>query len=56
MIDGKNFFDQPLKSKGQGDDYTTGCLLHYFHFKHYYKMMASYLSKQKVLDANLKVM
>ena len=39
MIDGKNFFDQPIindlktyeniwKTKtGQGDDYTTGCLL-----------------------------
>ena len=38
MIDGKNFFDQPIKdnkvtyenirkiSSGQGDDYTTGCL------------------------------
>ena len=37
MIDGKNFFDQPINSMtyenirkitiGQGDDYTTGCLL-----------------------------
>ena len=39
MIDGKNFFDQPIKNyiktynntqkitTGQGDDYTTGCLL-----------------------------
>ena len=39
MIDGKNFFDQPVKSDkvtyenirknstGQGDDCTTGCLL-----------------------------
>ena len=39
MIDGKNFFDQPVKSNmrtydnvrkiatDQGDDYTTGCLL-----------------------------
>ena len=39
MIDGKNFFDQPIKNDkityenikkiatGQGDDYTTGCLL-----------------------------
>ena len=38
MIDGKNFFDLPIKSyiktyenirkiaTGQGDDYTTGCL------------------------------
>ena len=41
MIDGQNFFDQPDKSDkrtrdnirkiatGQGDDYTTGCLLDY---------------------------
>ena len=41
MIDGKNVFDQPVKSNkvtyenirkiatGQGDDYTTGCLLDY---------------------------
>ena len=36
MIDGKNFFDQPVNKKtenirkiatGQGDDYTTGWLL-----------------------------
>ena len=39
MIDGKNVFDQPVKndkvtyenigniSTGQGDNYTTGCLL-----------------------------
>ena len=39
MINGENFFDQPIKnnkviyenirkiSTGQGDDYTTGCLL-----------------------------
>ena len=33
MIDGKNFFDQPVKIKkvatGQGDDYTTSFLLNY---------------------------
>ena len=41
MIDGKNFFEQPVKmisityekigkiTTGQGDDYTTGCLLDY---------------------------
>ena len=41
MIDGRNFFDQPIKNDlktynsirkivtGQGDDYTTGCLLDY---------------------------
>ena len=25
---------------GQGDDYTTGCLLDYDYFKNYYKMIA----------------
>ena len=45
MIDGKNFFDQPINNNfktyenirkitaGQGDDYTTGCLLDYPSFK-----------------------
>ena len=25
---------------GQGDDYTTGCLLNYNYFKKYYQMIA----------------
>ena len=37
---------------GQGDDYTTGCLLDYIYFKKYYKMIAVGLSKQQVLDAD----
>ena len=64
MIDGKNFFHQPIKddkitydnirkiATGQGDDYTTGCLLDYAYFKKYYKMIATDLSKQKALDAD----
>ena len=64
MIDGKNFFDQPINSNiktyennrkiatGQGDDYTTGCLLDYPYFKDHYKMIAIDLSKQQALDAN----
>ena len=36
---------------GQGDDYTTGCLLDYTYFKKYYKMIAIDLSKQQALDA-----
>ena len=48
MTDGKNFFDQPIKNDkatyenirkiatGQGDDYTTGCLLYYNYLKKYY--------------------
>ena len=63
-IDGKNFFDQPVKNDkviyenirkvaiGQGDDYTTGCLLDYIYFKKYYKMIAIDLSKQQALDAD----
>ena len=64
MIDGKNFFDQPMNSMaktyknirkitiGQGDDYTTGYLLDYSYFKYYYKMIATDLSKQQALDAD----
>ena len=66
MIDGKNFFGQPVKNDkvtyenirkittGQGDDYTTGCLLDYTYLKKYYKMIAIDLSKQQVLDADPK--
>ena len=40
-------------STGQGDDYTTGCLLDY-NFKNYYKMIAIDLSKQQALDTDPK--
>ena len=30
---------------GQGDDYTTGCLLPYVYFKNYYTMIAIDLNK-----------
>ena len=62
----KFFFDQPVKNNevtyedigknatGQGDDYTTGCLLDYIYFKNYYKMIAVDLSKQQALDADPK--
>ena len=65
-IDGKIFFDQPVKNDkvtyenirkiaiGQGDDYTTGCLIDYTYFKKYYKIIAVDLSKQQVLDADPK--
>ena len=36
---------------GQGDDYTTGCLLDYPCFKKYYKLIAINLRKQQKLDA-----
>ena len=31
---------------GQGDDYTTGCLLDYLYFKEYYKLVEITLYKQ----------
>ena len=39
-------------STGQGDDYTTGCLLDYPYFIDTYKMIAVDLRKQKSLDAD----
>ena len=38
---------------GQGDDFTTGCLLDYTYCKKY-KMIAIDLSKQQTLDADPK--
>ena len=40
---------------GQGDDYTTDCLLDYAYFKNYCKMIAIDLSKQQALDADPRV-
>ena len=57
MIDGLNFFDQPVKNDlrtydiiqkiaiGQGDNCTTVCLLDYPYFKENYKLIAIDLSK-----------
>ena len=64
MIDGRKVFDQPINSMtktyenirriatGQGDDYTTGCLLNYFYFKENYKLLTIDLSKQQTLNAD----
>ena len=64
VIYGENFFDQPIKNNkirydnirklatGQGDDYTSGCLLDYPYFANTYKMIAVDLSKQQALDAD----
>ena len=66
IIDGRNFFDQPIKNDlktydnirkiatGQGDDYTAGCFLDYPYFKENYKLIAIDLSKQQKLDAGAK--
>ena len=63
-IDGKNIFHQPIDNgiktyenvikiaTGQGDDYTTGCLLDYTYFKEIFKMIAKDLSKQQALDVD----
>ena len=62
-IDGRNFYDQPINdsikqydeirkiSTGQGDDYTTGCLLDFAYFEKDYKLIAVDLSKQKAPEA-----
>ena len=64
MVNGENVFDQSIKNIkvtyenirkiaiGQGDDYTTGCLLDYPYFLDTYKMIAVDLSKQQALDAD----
>ena len=39
-------------STGQGDDYTTGCLLDYRYFKDHYNLLAVDLSKQKQINAD----
>ena len=46
-------YDEVRKiSTGQGDDYTTGCLLDFAYFEKNYRLIAADLSKQKVLDAD----
>ena len=66
MINGRNFLDLPIKNDlktydnirkiatGQGDDYTTECLLDYCYFKKYFKLTAIDLSKQQKLNADPK--
>ena len=64
LIDGRNFYDQPINdlikqndevrkvSTGQGDDYTTRSLLDYTCIKDSYRLIVIDLSKQKALDAD----
>ena len=64
MIDGRNFYDQPINDLIQqydevgkawtayGGDYTTGYLLDYAYFKENYELIAVDLNKQKTLDAD----
>ena len=63
-IDGRNLHNQPINdlikqfdetgkiSTGQGDDYTTGCLLNFNCFEKNYRLIAANLSKQKALEAD----
>ena len=63
-IDVINFFDQPVNKNnktygnaikiatGQGDNYTTGCLLDYRYLKEDCKMIPIELGKQQALDAD----
>ena len=64
LIDGRNFYDQPINDQikkydeirkittRKGDDYITECLLDYQYFKDHYQLIAVDLSKQKELDAD----
>ena len=64
LIDGRNFYDQPISDQirkydeirkiatGKGDNYTTGCLLDYQYFKNHYQLTPVDLSKQKELDSD----
>ena len=66
MIYGRNIFNQPVKKKlitydniwkiatGQGNDYTTVCLLDHPYFKNYYEMIAIDFCKEQALDADLR--
>ena len=66
IINGKNFYDQPIDSNikgyeeirklttGQGEGYTTGCLLHYEYIENHYRLIAADLSRQKESDADPK--
>ena len=64
LIDGRNFYDQPINDSirkydkirkiatEKGGNYATGCLLDYDYFKKNYQLIAVDLSKQRELDAD----
>ena len=49
--DRKRYEEIRKLTTGQGEDYTTGCLLDYDYIKNHYRLMAVDLSRQKELDA-----
>ena len=61
LIDGKKFFDMPVKNKeeaykkiisiGKNNDYATGNLLDYEYFSKQYKLIVIDLSKQTELES-----
>ena len=64
LIDGRNFYDQPVNDQikkydevrkvmaGKVDGNTNGSLLDYYYFLKHYQLIAVDLSKQKELDAD----
>ena len=60
IINGKNFYDQPIDSDikrneeirklttGQGDVYTTGCLLDYYYIKNHHRLIADPKTIQEI--------
>ena len=64
LIDGRNFYDQPINDSirkydeirkiatGKGDNYATGNFLDYDYFKKNYQLIAVDFSKQRELDAD----
>ena len=64
LIDGRNFYDQPINDSirkydeirkiatGKGDNYATGCLLDYDYFKKKHQLIAVDLSKQREFDTD----
>ena len=65
-IDGKNFYDQPINdsikqydeirkiSTGQGDDYTTGCLLDFVYFTDLFTKLQNYFTKLQINGSSFK--
>ena len=58
LIDGRNFYDQPINNQikkydeiRKGDNYTNGCFIDYKCFRDHYQLICCNLFQQKELDA-----